>query len=70
MTYGEATKILAASAACQLKHGCNICPLYADLIDAGRLEGYCAELTSPERTREAIELIHQTGALERVGCFM
>jgi len=66
MSYDEATKILAANAACQLQNGCNCCPVYRELIEAGRPEGYCSCYTSYERVKEAVELIQQIGVLNSI----
>ena len=66
MTYGEATEILAANAACQIQNGCSSCPVYRKLIEAGRPEGYCNAYTSYERVKEAVELVQQVGVLNSI----
>lgn len=70
MNYGQATKVLAANAACQLRNGCNCCPVFQELVDAGRPEGYCNEFTSYERVKEAVETIHRAGILNSISVLM
>lgn len=62
MTYGEATEILAANAACQLQNGCGSCPVYKDFVDSGRQEGFCSQYTSYERVKEAVQYLYRTTA--------
>lgn len=66
MTYGEATEILAANAACQLQNGCGSCPIYIKFIEAGRPQGYCNQYTSYDRVKEAVELIQKVGVLNSI----
>lgn len=66
MNYADATKVLAASAACQMHNGCDYCPLYNDFVEAGRPEGYCKSFASYENVLEAVKLIKQVGILNSI----
>lgn len=66
MNYAEATKILAANAACQLQNGCACCPIYAEAVEAGKPQGFCSAYTSYEKVKEAVELIKQVGILNSI----